>query len=760
MDILLNNGIPAVYYDNSVYKLKELLTDLDSSTYQLPLIVNIVSLNNYGRSIKNILIKNTPLLLLKVDQLDSVIADYYGSYDGRSSSQRSRLTLSQSKMMTKSSTTVRTMKKLSKSVASLSAANQKGNNTNDDDYPHDDDDDENAYNLRTFIKLLNEKRSSSVSLCRIPCEYRSFFELLNANDQPIEPYYKLGDLPKIEYDDNDSVKRSEKTPIAVFLRSSCNAYTKKETYDQRSTLTVSVDSCYDSSSSDLDLHKHTVILNDDSEILHAGQTLVILDDCYAIRTQIPYKEIRQHKPSSPSSPHFSPTNWMRATTSRLFSSKKHRQSNHLETIFNENIRRKSTPESYEHYVRCRTEQNNIVYISVDEPALFSLHNREKYCSELKTRMNYIDISDVFQIKDILSNFRFPINVRLLDGPLSFDNIYAPAVINRNDTSCLTPTKLRLLGLHNERIVFACPLNKVSLKAAKTSLPYIVLPLSVNADIEIQPCTNMNEILRTSGFRKIIKSCAQIIQYYHDEITLVHFPLSLTIDRNQRKRGLYKKRSHSASYTEPLDEEFRQRILQSAEQLNNRRRHSDELSFLTAYSLHNRESEDTVKQKSSLDTAQQQTTHRPRSRHVTIKDNRKEPYSPDIEPTSEDQVYEDLDKIYDYIRTGSPSDDVKKIIAEHKRIIPKKSATKKQNRQSPAASPTPEKLGSNRFLNKIDNCKSDDPDLQFHPCKDDGYVDNEQAHALFIASKERKSEPLQQDLSAPKPTTKMKRISRS
>ena len=663
MDVLLNSTLSSVQYDNNTYKLKEFLTNSDNDKYQLPIIVNIVSLNNYGRSIKNILIKNTPLLLLEFDQLESVIADYYSSQDERSHSHRGRLMLSQNKMVSRSTAKIRNMKKLSQSVASLSVANQK-TNPDDDDYL--DDDDENAYNLRAFIKLLNEKRSPSVSLCRIPTQYRSFFELLNADGQPIDPYYKLSDLPKMECDDHDSEKRPEKTPLAVFLRSSCNAYTKKHTpenlrlttNDQNSNLTVSVDSCY-GSSSDLDSHKNSIVLNDNPEILQAGQTLVILDDCYAVRTQILDKEIKQPKSIFPSSPHFSPANWMRAK-SKMFSPRRHRQSNTTENISNETIPSKSTLETFEHYVRCRTQQGDIVYISLDEPCLFSPLNRVIYDSKLKTRSNYLDTSDVFQIKDLLSHFRFPITVRLLDGPISFDNIYAPAVIDRHDTSRLTPTKFRLLGSHNERVVYVCPLNKVSLKAAKTSLPYVVLPLSINADIEIQPCMNMHSISKTDAFRQMIIACSQIIRQHQTEITLVHFPLSLTMNTNEDKQILYKKRSQSESYNECIEDDFNHQFRHSAEQLNERRRHSDESSFLTACSLRNRENYEPVKQSSSIDTVREEPSKNRSGYRVKDKKDR---YSRDTEATLEDEIYEDVDKIYDYIRTGYPTEDVKKIQAK-------------------------------------------------------------------------------------------------
>jgi len=50
------------------------------------------------------------------------------------------------------------------------------------------------------------------------------------------------------------------------------------------------------------------------------------------------------------------------------------------------------------------------------------------------------------------------------------------------------------------------------------------------------------------------------------------------------------------------------------------------------------------------------------------------------------------------------------------------------------------------------------DLEFHPSKHDGNVDDDEAHALYLASKQREKSG-SQDLSNSRPTTKMKRINK-
>ena len=181
--------------------------------------------------------------------------------------------------------------------------------------------------------------------------------------------------------------------------------TRPVTNDQPTHLTASVDSCY-GSSSDLDNPKNSLVLNEIPEVLRAGETLILLDDCYAHRTQTAAADKEPSRPNAPPSPHFSATSWMRSM-SRLFSSKEHRRSDTPDRSPNENPSRQRALETFEHYVKCRTERGDTVYVHIDEPVPFSLLNRETEHGQLKAPMNFIDTSDVFRVRDLLSNFRFP-----------------------------------------------------------------------------------------------------------------------------------------------------------------------------------------------------------------------------------------------------------------------------------------------------------------------------------------------------------------
>jgi len=67
--------------------------------------------------------------------------------------------------------------------------------------------------------------------------------------------------------------------------------------------------------------------------------------------------------------------------------------------------------------------------------------------------------------------------------------------------------------------------------------------------------------------------------------------------------------------------------------------------------------------------------------------------------------------------------------------------------------SPGKMMTHRFVPKIS-----ENNLDFYPCKNDGNVDDDQAHALYLASKQR-GKGGSQDLSNSRPTTKMKRINK-
>ena len=59
--------------DDQSYTLQEFIDNKCTNEYNLPIIVKIRSLNVSGRTIKNLLTKNTPLLLIDTYQFESIL---------------------------------------------------------------------------------------------------------------------------------------------------------------------------------------------------------------------------------------------------------------------------------------------------------------------------------------------------------------------------------------------------------------------------------------------------------------------------------------------------------------------------------------------------------------------------------------------------------------------------------------------------------------------------------------------------------------
>jgi hypothetical protein len=670
---------------------------------QLPTIVNITALNNYGRSIKRLVNKNSSMLLLHIDQLDSILAEYYRCTDARQHTHRYWPAMNQGKTTGKSSNRFLSMRKLSQSLVSLTSVNITGatvdnddhftaannNDHRDDNYDHahaDEDDhvdhlmnktSDIVYNQRCLVKTLNEKRSSSTRLCRVPVQYCGLFELLDENDRSVEPYHKLSDLIIVDYDDICPQKRAERWPHAFLLRSSCTVYTSKSVLDLLTTTTttaltenttrdkisaVSHDSCYESSS-DVDTQKNPIILNDRWETIPSGEVLTVLHDCHAIRTSTTDKE--QHLPSllhsnvSRGSPASAPSLIKGKTILSFF--KKHGQCPSVPTHSNMSNVYSVTADKKEPFLKCRTQLGDIVYVSFNESGLFSpLHtriNRPKLTHEFQP----VDMSGVFPLPDLLRNFRFPISVRLADTSIAFDNIYSPATTNRADLTPATSTKFRFLMPYHEHVVFACPLQLLSSKVHKSNGTITIIPISIYADIQVQPCLNMTEISRTNTFIQLVQTCTKIIEQYRTDISLIHFPLQSTNNSIRDKSILCKKRSQSESYVEFLHGNTQTRFKHSVQGLNMIESH---VNVLPSSSSHYCDSTETIRQ-------EQMRTNNDRCRSATISSivcidpfpMRKYQQYKQSQFDAEDEIYKDLDKIYDYVRSGDITDDVQQIQAK-------------------------------------------------------------------------------------------------
>ena len=578
---------------------------------------------------RTLLSKNTPLLLLSTDQLHSILAEYHPST-------RYRSALAQTKI----SKRFLSKKKFSKSLVTFSHSHGSGDHS-DDDYD----------NTRTILRTINEKRSPSAVLCRVPMDYQGFFELLNENDQSMEPYHRLADLLVDEEKENAVQSTTEKSPQAFFLRSACSAYTRRYMTDERK-LSGSGDSCY-GSLSDLESHKNLLILNDDKLILPPGQIISILNACAAFRCHATEKSPDEDVFHS----HSSATSWLRQKSRLLFPKRKSQPTHPYENSSPKNMHNISNRP--ERFFKCRTEQGDVVYISPDASGLFSpLHSSSSSSSSsLKStsQPESLDISGVFQLKQLLQSFRFPISVRLLDSYLSFDNAFSPAMINPQDSTSLSSTKFRLLLPYTEHVVYACPL--ITSSSIKT-LPTVV-PIPINTEMEVQRCLNMREISQNRSYYDLVQMCAHVLGQYQTQFSQIHFPLVLNTDTlftSKRKPPLFKKRSQSESHLEyalldvPVENHRK-----SCEAL-----HQDPM-------LH-RDSFQTMKQKlfhQSVDSQQQ--TIRRSTYYAKMKVDRPRKSSQQQEENSDDENFRELDDIYDYIRSGDLTDGVKRIQAKEQAL---------------------------------------------------------------------------------------------
>ncbi|CAF4732235.1 unnamed protein product [Rotaria socialis] len=739
------------------YKLNEFLAIVNDNCdkqYELPIIVNITSLNSYGKSIKHLLLKTNAFLLFSISQIDSILAEYHHAPDGNQYIHRNRLAFMQKRTTSKRTVKFQRMKKLSKSLVSLTSDGQAPIPVDDDGLP--DDKKNIPYNERTIINNLNQKRPSATPHCRVPMEFPRFFELLNENDKPIQPCHILSELLIIEKNIDDNEKHVEKWPNAFLLRSSCKAYTEKQPSEvlnstnttRRSHTTTNSGSSYNTRQ-DKESSKSLIELNDDTENLQSGQILTILNDCYAFRMRLSDKEYKeQQSPPSPSpspSPSLSsslyyPVNWMREKT-KLLLSKKRKSTASSDAIPSENSSSTAIPKKAEPYLKCRTQQGNIVYIFLHEPGAFSpIHYEIKDSNaNTNTETNLLGVSGVLGLKDILSNFRLPVSVHVVDGLTIFDSINSTTSVSRDESSISALTKLRLLMPYDENVVFAHPLLLHPQKSHKPSSSSIIIPLSVDADIEIQPCVNMSQISKTEIFQKLLEICLERIKLYRTEVSLINVPIKLKSNKYQQRPSLTKKRSQSMSY---FDERPNDQLQPYDQNTNNNNQQSNySMSFASAESL-DRASTEASERKSSSSDKKIKPKLKLSEYHQKINQENQRKFSQDM-LAKEDEMYKDVDKIYDYIRTGAIMQEVEIIQAKQQTgdstpIINISSSTPKESeRQNSSEDRSLGTMIAHRFSPKVNVIKTFSIGFEVQETStNDGNVNDEQARALFLASKHR------------------------
>ncbi|CAF1374492.1 unnamed protein product, partial [Didymodactylos carnosus] len=495
--------------DDKSYRLQELL-----KTEQLPTIVNIASSFNTGRrSIRSIFARDTPSLLIHQEKIDSVLAQCHQT------KYRHRAKLV-------AATKLRTMKKLSRSAASLVTAH---GNDGGDDSDDDDGDSKQENSKQSLLKLIDEN-SRHKTLCRIPLNYCGLFELLNESGLAIEPCKYVSELP-LTYNtgDNDD-KRLEKWPNRFLLRKNCTGYTTVKLDEDDTTIgdsekgrqLSSSDSCYGSSSSDMvDSHKTVTLLN------HTRKK----SDTSGYGIDDEYLDNKRNLNTSSGS---TPSSWVRNIAKSRFFLKKSKKSIPVDDTLatKRNVVEQSSPTPTERYLKCKTEKGHIVYISFTENGLFSPVQTSEP-NELE------DITGVFNLKDLLRNFRLPLPVKAVTKD-EIINYFSDEYHHSNKSS----NKLRLLTPYSEHVVWICPLTTNNLMAKNK----IIIPVPLKSDIYFYRCTNMKDVLRSKHYQELINSCFQSLKQHENMISIVNFPLDIKSIRLRSplliKHQRYRNRSQS------------------------------------------------------------------------------------------------------------------------------------------------------------------------------------------------------------------------
>ncbi|CAF1254532.1 unnamed protein product [Didymodactylos carnosus] len=265
-------------------------------------------------------------------------------------------------------------------------------------------------------------------------------------------------------------------------------------------------------------------------------------------------------------------------------------------------------------------------------------------------------------------------------------------------------KLRLLTTYSEHVVWVCPLTTNNLMAKNK----LIIPLPLISDIYFHRCINMKDILKSKYYQEFFIDCFQTIKQYENRISKIDFPLDIESPSLLNNHPRYKKRSQSEFYYEPIVisnslEKSNNHYSYSSENINNNISNNrlfycaSSSSSSSSLSVHNysnekikmndslqyRDSFEKIKEKLSnsmnyheqnsqtnnrsyysrikLDNSINSLKYRSRKKSIPqIDDNFKR--SPFIQhKIIEDTNYNDIDQLYDYIRTGIMSNNILQIM---------------------------------------------------------------------------------------------------
>ena len=162
---------------------------------------------------------------------------------------------------------------------------------------------------------------------------------------------------------------------------------------------------------------------------------------------------------------------------------------------------------------------------------------------------------------------------------------------------------------------------------------------------------MHEITKIKSYQRLLDKCSELINQYQTELSYIHFPLVLSTPnklKSAQKDALFKKRSQSEPHIDFHGTDLsRVAFRKSCDMLSSDEDHQLDLM---------------PKEPDQAEKATKQSSY-----YSKIKIDKARKRSRRKESDADDEIYHELDQIYDYIRSGDVTIDVQKIQAKEQAL---------------------------------------------------------------------------------------------
>lgn len=144
------------------------------------------------------------------------------------------------------------------------------------------------------------------------------------------------------------------------------------------------------------------------------------------------------------------------------------------------------------FLQCLDSKGDIVYLNLDQRGKFSPIARND------------NISGVHSLRQLITNKRLPLMVRLVWGPPPF----------KGTSSAPVPAELRLFSTFEEDSVFALPLGH-SVKESTT-----VVPLPLGCNLKLVRARNYQEVRQTDNFQRLAGAAHRMAKEIHSRMAVL------------------------------------------------------------------------------------------------------------------------------------------------------------------------------------------------------------------------------------------------